>query len=312
MKEPSAAEYRIVHLSDLHLTARDADSRIEPKFTGRLRGMNVVFRRIARADVLQQANLVLVTGDVTDQGDLAAWELFRATLLNAGLLPRTLVVLGNHDVCGLAARLGWPRQLRQADLRRARQGLALCKQPTRCPWARRTDDRVVVFGLDTNNSGNYTAVTNAVGRIGFYQLAALANLLHKFRDVPVKIVIMHHSPNIPRRATALRRGRRPVSLLTRWLHQVPQEDRRCLRLLCLTHRVRLVLHGHLHSAEDRVVSGVRIVGAPAATEPAGQDVRGGSGGFSLCHYVIRGPALRLERRVLTLRPDDRKCGVDAP
>jgi predicted phosphodiesterase len=48
---------------------------------------------------------------------------------------------------------------------------------------------------------------------------------------------------------------------------MPHEDRFALRLLALTHGVRLVVHGHLHRAEERRVNGVRIIGAPASTEP---------------------------------------------
>jgi predicted phosphodiesterase len=44
-------------------------------------------------------------------------------------------------------------------------------------------------------------------------------------------------------------------------------DRRALRLLAAVFRVKAVLHGHTHDCLDRTVGGVRIVGAPAATEP---------------------------------------------
>ena len=40
-----------------------------------------------------------------------------------------------------------------------------------------------------------------------------------------------------------------------------------LRLLCLVAGVRLIVHGHLHRHEDRRVNALRIVGAPASTEP---------------------------------------------
>jgi predicted phosphodiesterase len=228
--------------------------------------MNQAFRRILCSPAVRGSHLVVVTGDVTDQGSERAWRRFRTALADAELDHKTLVVLGNHDVCGLGARLGTPTQLKRDDLRRARGGLILCGQPSKYPWARQVEQRIVIFGLNSNNSGNLTPVTNALGRLGYHQLAALAGLLHRHQHVPIKIVALHHSPNIPARRTALRRGDQPVGMVTRWLHQMPQEDRRALRLLCLAHRVRLVLHGHLHAAEDRLVNGIRIIGAPAATE----------------------------------------------
>jgi 3',5'-cyclic AMP phosphodiesterase CpdA len=292
--------YRIAHLSDLHLTPGDLDSRTEPTFADRLTGMNENFRRLLRTDAIQQADLILLTGDITDNGKLAAWQQFHQAISGAGVAVKTLAVLGNHDVCELAWRIGLPEQLKRADLARARQGLALCRQPLKYPWAREVvKDRVVAFGVDSNNSGNLTVATNAVGRIGFRQLVALASLLHKYRDVPIKIVALHHSPNIPQQATSIRRGRKPVGLKTRWLHEVPPEDRHSLRLLCIAHRVRLVLHGHLHTAEDRTVNGVRIVGAPATTQPVQPDGR--TGDLQFYHYTIRWPAGRVTRSLKTLK-----------
>ena len=40
-----------------------------------------------------------------------------------------------------------------------------------------------------------------------------------------------------------------------------------MRLLGMTHRVRLIVHGHLPVDEDRRVGGIRITGAPASTQP---------------------------------------------
>lgn len=290
--------FRIAHLSDLHLTAGDVDARHEPKLGNRLTGMNQAFRRIAAARPIQQADLILITGDITDQGDLRAWERFRKIIGDVGLTAKTLAVLGNHDVCALMPRLGRPRRLKRADLMRAHRGLLLCEQPAKYPWGRRVREDIAVFGLDSNNSGNLSPVTNAVGRLGFRQLAAFAGLLHKHRDASVKIVMLHHSPSIARRPAPWRRGRPPVSLVTRWLHQLPEEDRHALRLLCLTHRVRLILHGHLHEAEDRLVNGVRVVGAPAATEP----VRGAAGSRRLqfYEYTVAPASGRVTRSLRTI------------
>jgi 3',5'-cyclic AMP phosphodiesterase CpdA len=259
--------FTIAHLSDLHLTARPGERRFEPRWNAQLTGMNDAFRHVAFSQSVQLSDLVLVTGDVTDKGDPRAWKNFKSIIAEARLTSKTLAIVGNHDVCGLGARLGWPPQLAKVDLAKARDGLTIAGQPSRYPWVRIVDPRIAIFGLDTNNSGNLTAVHNAVGRISSRQLQRFAQLLARHKDVRVKIAAIHHSPNIPTTATAIRRGRSPMSLVNRWTHQIPQSDRRAFRQLCIAGKVRLVIHGHLHQAEDRRVNGIRMIGAPATTEP---------------------------------------------
>lgn len=262
------SSFRISHLSDLHLTAKDNAARSEPRLFGALTGMNAHFKKIVASKAIQESDLVLVTGDVTDRGDIGAWQFFWDTVEKANIKDRVRVVPGNHDVCCLGVRLPKSRkQYREEDMAKVHKGLLLGGQPTRFPWAYSPDPRVVVFGLNSNNLGNFTAVTNAMGDIGYYQLKDLASMLHKHREVPVKIIAMHHSPNIPEEETAIKRGQRPFSQLDRIGHQVPESQRRMLNLLCVTHKVRLLLHGHLHMAEDRRITGVRYIGATASTEP---------------------------------------------
>jgi len=270
----SGSPFRIAHLSDLHLTASDRAPRSEPKLYGALTGMNDAFRKLVVSRPVQQADLVLITGDVTDRGDLKAWEIFWRTVEDAGLKERIRIVPGNHDLCCLGARLPKARKLyRDEDLAKLHQGLAMGGHPTRFPWAHQPDPRVVLFGLNSNNLGNFTAVTNGMGDIGYYQLKDFAALLHRHRDVPVKIVAMHHSPNIPQKETAIRRGQRPLPLLERIGHQVPQSQRQALNLLCVSHKVRLLLHGHLHMPEDRRITGVRYIGATSSTDPVDGHLR---------------------------------------
>lgn len=259
--------FKIAHLSDLHLTSSDNARRSEPKLFGALKGMNAAFRKIVASSPIQKSDLILITGDVTDRGDLETWKFFWDTVEKAGIKDRIRVVPGNHDVCCLGARFpGLSKGLREEDMEKVRKGLQMGGQPTKFPWAFNPDPRVVVFGLNSNNLGNLTALSNAMGEIGYYQLKSLAGLLHKYRDVPVKVIALHHSPNIPEVETALRRGQKPFSLLDRECHQIPQDQRHALNLLCISQNVRLVVHGHLHAYEDRRVSGVRYIGAPASTE----------------------------------------------
>jgi 3',5'-cyclic AMP phosphodiesterase CpdA len=294
--------YRIVHLSDLHLTDNDARPRSEPRLLRPLRGMNAAFRTLLRAPEVQNADLLLVTGDVTDRGDSTSWSVFAGALGDAGLSRRVLVIPGNHDVCCLGARLplrsGYPR----ADLARAARGLRLALKSTpasffrdspggRFPWLALPTPELAVIGMNSNNLGNLSVISNAMGAVDFFQLERLARLLWRVRDVPVKILALHHSPNIPGPATARRRGQQPFSALDRAGHQVPEGQRRALRLLCLSHRVRLIVHGHLHRAEDRRVNGVRVIGAPASTEP--ERATDGRSRCSFFSYTLDRGTLRL-------------------
>jgi len=290
--------FRIIHLSDLHLTPRDEDTRTEPKLLGKLSGMNQVFRRLLQSRVVQSCNLLLITGDVTDHGDLPTWQRFWEDLADAKLTERTVVLPGNHDVCNLGVRPPKRRSKRiAADLVRARRGLRMGGQVTSFPFARLIDPRVVLFGLDSCNPGNLTGITNAVGELGFSQLETLARLLARHADVPVKIVALHHSPNIPRNRTARKRGVERMSRVERWGHEVPTFDRRALRLLCVTHRVRLLVHGHLHRAEDRRVNSIRIVGCPASTQPVSKAL---GRRFPVFQYDVNGEPARVSVKLRTI------------
>jgi predicted phosphodiesterase len=68
--------------------------------------------------------------------------------------------------------------------------------------------------------------------------------------------------------------------------QIDPAQEAALHLLSITHRVRLVLHGHLHRAEVRRVGGIRIIGAPASTQPmAGPD---GKHYYYFFYHIVKG------------------------
>lgn len=265
----SPVPVRFVHLSDLHLTARDGASRSEPRLFGRLEGMNATFRAITQQPLVRDADYVLATGDITDRGELGAWKVFWRAIDDAGLTSRTLVVPGNHDLCHLGApRVGKHRTLRTADVHRATTGLGLGlrRALTTYPWVKIIEKgRIAIIGIDSNNAGNTSAADNAIGRIGTVQTRKLVRLLRRpdVAGCAAKILLMHHSPNIPR----TRPGAEHYGPLSRWGHEVPEVDRVSLRHLCALGGVRLIAHGHLHRSDDRQLDGVRLIGAPATTQP---------------------------------------------
>jgi len=116
----------IAHLSDLHLTATDGGRRKEDG----ARGMNANLGRILTQPVVREADLVLITGDISDRGELAAWNVL---------------------------------------------------------WS-------------------------SIRQAGFDQFAGLGRLLDEHAGSPYKLIVLHHSPNIPASATSKRRGEKAMPL----------------------------------------------------------------------------------------------------
>lgn len=293
--------FRISHLSDLHLTKSDNDARSEPNLFSPLKGMNEAFRKIINSKKIKDSNLVLITGDITDRGDIKSWQIFWEAINEAGLSKKTLVIPGNHDVCCLGIRMPLLKKkaYRKSDLEKAIKGLRMGKQPIKFPWARKPHSKVVIFGLNSNNLANVGAHDNAMGNIGHYQLVSFASKLYQYRDVPVKIIALHHSPNIPEAKTMKKRYGKDYHIMNRFFSFVPPEQRRPLRLMGLTHRARLIVHGHIHLAEDRRVNGIRIIGAPATTEPI--ESKGRTKQYQFYTYTIRGNNNRVYCKLQQIR-----------
>ena len=320
--------YLIAHLSDLHLTPNDDKGRTEVSLPGKnLYGMNNAFREILKTNQIQESDLILITGDITDLGDRKSWKVFHEILKDSGVEKKTLIVAGNHDVCdmdwdiSLADFINTLTKKRQKkQLERLRSNLGSINQHQIYPWSVIVDKkerRVMVIGLDTNHSGHYGLVDNAVGRIGESQLAKLELILNKHSKIsdkrnfiPVKIIALHHSPNLPKYETLVRRGiaknhsaigrlwGKSKGLYTRWTHEIPPYDRRKLRELCVEYKVRLLAHGHMHEAMDRRVNGIRMIGAPATTQPL--NGTGNKTKYQYYSYRISGGSNRLKPEIITI------------
>jgi 3',5'-cyclic AMP phosphodiesterase CpdA len=91
---PPAGGLRVAHLSDLHITENE-DARMVER---RRPGGNASFERLLDAAPLYDANVVLVTGDVTDRGTAGAWRAFLDAVEERDLAGRVVLVPGNHDI----------------------------------------------------------------------------------------------------------------------------------------------------------------------------------------------------------------------
>lgn len=196
---------RIVHLSDTHLRG---DARRLIQITRQLRA-----RQDAGADLA-----LAITGDVTENGELAEWVDLQAALQPVyGRMP-IWIVEGNHDVG--ARGIHWSAE-RAA---RARLEIGTWADPTVHEarglrvWQR---GKLKVVGLDSTIGRELLAR----GEIGAAQLAALEVELMDQVDT---VILLHHHP-----------------LWQDPLHAL-KDDAALLALLDRRPQVRTVLFGHQH------------------------------------------------------------------
>jgi 3',5'-cyclic AMP phosphodiesterase CpdA len=113
LDHPPDGGLRVAHLSDLHVTEGDKVRMVERPIPG---GNRPLARLLLDPGELSQADLVVVTGDVTDRGTAASWRRFLDLVSQAHLNDRVVLVPGNHDLAyidpwhGVFARGGhWRR-----------------------------------------------------------------------------------------------------------------------------------------------------------------------------------------------------------
>ncbi len=91
---PPSGGLRIAHLSDLHVNEGDIVRMVERAHPGGNRHLG----RVLDAPPLSDADVVLVTGDVTDRGTAASWRAFLDAVDERELAERVVLVPGNHDI----------------------------------------------------------------------------------------------------------------------------------------------------------------------------------------------------------------------
>ncbi|MCU1279016.1 MAG: metallophosphoesterase [bacterium] len=94
LDSPPAGGLRIAHLSDLHVNEGDSVRMVERAHPGGNRQLD----RVLDAPPLGDADVILVTGDVTDRGTAASWRNFLDALDERELSERVVLVPGNHDI----------------------------------------------------------------------------------------------------------------------------------------------------------------------------------------------------------------------
>jgi hypothetical protein len=112
LDEPPEPRLRVAHLSDLHVTEADNVRVVERDAPGGSRMLGRLFER----PELREADLIIVTGDITDRGTAQSWRRFTELVAESRLADRLVLVPGNHDLAlvdswdGLGERRGgWRR-----------------------------------------------------------------------------------------------------------------------------------------------------------------------------------------------------------
>lgn len=114
LDEPPPGGLRIAHLTDLHITEAEDVRMVEHNAPGG----NRAFAALLARPELREADVILITGDVTDRGTELAWQRVRETITAAGLDDRVVLVPGNHDLSIIDPWGGWRdpgRRWRRSD-----------------------------------------------------------------------------------------------------------------------------------------------------------------------------------------------------
>jgi 3',5'-cyclic AMP phosphodiesterase CpdA len=105
---PPAGGLLVAQLSDLHVNEGPRVRMVERPHPGG----NAQLERVLDAPELADADVVIVTGDVTDRGTAASWRSFLDAVEDRGLQNRLILVPGNHDLALVDAVVGRDHALR--------------------------------------------------------------------------------------------------------------------------------------------------------------------------------------------------------
>jgi 3',5'-cyclic AMP phosphodiesterase CpdA len=248
-KQPG--EFRVAHLSDLHLTHGEnaLQGRIR-RFVHRSRALNDEIFEAVVADLERQGiDHLVITGDLTSAGSMAEFAAAREILSGYATPDRLSVVPGNHDVSYNEQRVPPTAHLQVA--RKLRKffhffgdvipveyppTLHLEANGAAFPWVKLlAGGTIALIGIDTTiRFSPRLLALNSLGNVDRNQVEALEKILTCRALRPcIKVVAMHHHPMLL-----------PFARIADGF----MELRRSKRLMQLFYRCRadLVIHGHKH------------------------------------------------------------------
>jgi 3',5'-cyclic AMP phosphodiesterase CpdA len=242
-------EFRIAHLSDLHISADRSGLRHRWRsWVGKSQAKNLLNLQAVLRDIAsREVDHFVITGDLTNGAKQEEFETLKAALGDYLDPSRLTIIPGNHDLSyrRVSRRLrtkNCPRKhwqlishfpnlfplLYPPELKQAKKNLF--------PFVKvLAAGRIVLIVLDT--TGHLTAkigLLNSLGTVNRVQLAELRTLLrHPWLHDKIKIVVMHHHPMIV-----------PVATMFDSFKYMFQSKQ--LLDLLYESRVDLILHGHKH------------------------------------------------------------------
>jgi 3',5'-cyclic AMP phosphodiesterase CpdA len=256
--------FTIAHLSDLHLSSQHRRSNI---------------RRTRQVlDYIKSLNVdhIIITGDITANGDPGDYRIARSLFASSGLLDsrKLSLVIGNHDVFGgvhtAEEVLTFPGHCRTTDhkLKRKAFGEAFHEtfehtmRPSNkklFPYAKVLGDLVIV---GVNTVAGYSKLKNPFGSNGEVDDESYDRLVELLTS-PIlaakrKIVALHHHfSKIGEPGTG--------TMHSVWaaIEKQTMKLRGKSRLIKLFAQsgVELVLHGHVHESHEYTRGGVRFLNA---------------------------------------------------
>lgn len=239
---------RIAHLSDVHLIAPKS---VRPLYGlrsralrfGRTNDPSLRAKKLAtalQAVAASGADHLVVSGDLTELGDDAEFELFAGVLADAGLAPDDVTLVpGNHDAYTSAT--GWTRALEGP--------LAEWSETSARPGEVRVVDRGAVAFIPVDVS-RYQSVVWSGGELTERAARELDVLLSDPALATKAVVLVLHHPPFSKHDSAVYRfvdSLRGSELVNALLDRHPHLH---------------LLHGHFH----RIIDRPRVFGAPGVAD----------------------------------------------
>ena len=260
---------RIEQLSDFHLVEADHARRqgvssLRLRFVSAHRALDAEDRvaRVRRALATARASDAdhyVITGDVTEDGATAQFELLAALLHESGIAPaKVTLVPGNHDAIDRVD--GWARAL---------EGPLRAFAATSRPGEEVVVGDVAIVPVDTSVHQHWVFSS---GRLSPAQSAQVDAAVARGRRAGRAVALVQHHPVMPY-----------ASRVVQWIDGM-HDHRRTRSVLHDEEHVH-VIHGHVHRGEAREIAparGPQVFSAPAVVD----------GDEPVRVYVVEGGALR--------------------
>ena len=252
---------KIAHISDLHLDAVNKKENLR--------------NTLRLLEYINSNNFdhVIVSGDITENGDSRSYELARRTFQKFGLLhkDKLSLTIGNHDIYGgvyyAEDVLNFPGKCRRINYYQKvrefayyfRETFYSTKQNNEYifPYVKEMDE-ILLCGV--NSIAFYSSIKNPFasnGKISSSNTAKLGRLLETYRDSAKKrVIISHHHFN-------KNSGEDSVSGSTLWQaiekHTMKLRNKKKIIKQLSELKTELVLHGHLHENMEYTRKGIKFL-----------------------------------------------------